>query len=120
MLTLLGNLTCIKSMHLSCVTNSRFGSFVSVKFLVIDLDARKHFMDCGVLVLQSNLLMVIWRPCLIDEATSGEFVLYQQLIQTHGKCTERPDTDMNLKRETSLHSIEFDMHRYIYKLVWVS
>ncbi len=99
---------------------SGFSSLVSVKFLVIDLDARKRFMDCGVLVLQSNLLMVIWRPCLTHEATSGEFVLCQQLIKSHGKCTERPDTDMNLKRETSLHSIEFDMHRYIYKSVCVS
>lgn len=75
----------------------------------------------------------LWRPpasvksvngplasCLTDEATSGEFVLCQQLTQIHGKCTEctnpavrrgRYRYDPQTWNSTSLqssHWIEFD------------
>lgn len=51
-----------------------------------------YLVDCGVLVLQSNLLMVVWRPawqmkphqvnlCCVNSAA---------LTQTHGKYTEWP------------------------------
>lgn len=69
----------------------------------------------------------LWRPpatvksvngplasCLTDEATSGEFVLCQQLTQIHGKSSEwtqaaqtllsgEEDIDMTLKHETVHH-----------------